>query len=193
MAAVLVVALGLFCIVQAVSAQNAGEEAEVVNPETAILLGEPVSEEAAASPSSSVWQVIRLVLVLALAAAAIYGVTFFIRRAGKSRVDRNPHLKILASIPLGTNRFAYVLSVGSQAWLVGAAEGGVSLIAEIGDREAVDAMLLDESRAAGAGMAKFPDFRSLLGRFGAKPEQSAGKRSFSADGVRKSRERLKGL
>jgi flagellar protein FliO/FliZ len=147
-----------------------------------------------------------MVLVLALAAAAVYGVVFFLRRSARPQNERNSRLKVLTAAHLGSNRYVYVLNVGSEAWLVGAGEGGVSLIAELNDREAIDAMILDESRrSAELGASRFGDFRAVLARFTGKPGGSppgmppsgdtpSGAGSlFSAGNLRKQRERLKGF
>jgi flagellar protein FliO/FliZ len=161
-----------------------------VSPEDTIILGETPTRGA------SVSVVIRMVLVLALAAAAVYGVVFFLRRAGRPRQSNNSHLKILSSAHLGSNRFVYVVSAGPNAWLVGAGEGGVSLIAEITDKETVDAMILEDSvRKAEEGRG-ISNFRALLRRIGRGifpgNREGAGP-DRSADRMRKNRERLKGL
>ena len=114
-----------------------------------------------------------MVLVLALAALAIYGVVFFLKRLARPKQSRDPHLKVLARIPLSNDTFAAVLSVGSKAWLVGGSSGGVNLISEIDETESLETMLLDDARrSAEEGTRTFIDFRSLL---------------------RKQRDRLKGL
>jgi flagellar protein FliO/FliZ len=133
-----------------------------------------------------------MVLVLALAALAIYGVVFFIKRASRPREARDPHLKVLASAPLGPGAFTAVVSVGSRAWLVGGGDGGVSLIAEIDEAEALESMLLDDARkTAETGAGRFPDFRSLLRQLGGGRDNRPG--TSHAESLRKQRERLKGL
>lgn len=165
--------------------------AAALPPESSLIFGETVPS-AAVSGGASAGAVIRMVLVLALAAAAIYGVVFFLRRAARPQEQYNPHLKILSSAHLGSNRFMYVISVGAQAWLVGAGEGGVSLIAEIGDKEAVDAMILARSqRSAEAG--RFADFRALLHRLSGGPGGDEPGGNPRPDNLRRRRERLKGL
>ncbi|MDR3145948.1 MAG: flagellar biosynthetic protein FliO [Treponema sp.] len=169
---------------------EAGENPLLFEAEDAIILGEPLPGPAPpAGPSVSV--VLRMVLVLALAAAAIYGVVFFLRRAARPRESNNPHLKILTSAHLGSNRFIYIVAVGSRAWLLGAGEGGVSLIAEVTDQETVDAMLL-ESSVRGAETAG--NFRALLRRLGGGfvPDKP-GPSGEAADTLRRNRERLRGL
>jgi flagellar protein FliO/FliZ len=171
-------------------------EAQVVLvPESEIILGEALPETPE-SGGRQIFVIIRMVLVLALAAAAVYGVVYFLRRSARPQTQRNPHLKILTSAHLGSNRYVYVVSVGVKAWLIGAGEGGVNLISEVEDQEAVDAMLLDESRAAAeAGASRFADFKALLRRLGGGggPPGTISRNGFSTETLRKQRERLKGL
>jgi len=132
-------------------------------------------------------------LTLVVVAAAIYGVVFLIKRISRGNTSKDPFLKILASTPLGTNRSVHIISVGSQAWLVGAAEHGVNLIGEIQDKDILNAMLLEDSRrsADGGGKAgRLPDFRSLLHKLGAPAASDAPP---GPDNIRKRSERLKGL
>jgi len=138
----------------------------------------------------SIWAAVRMVLILALSAAAIYGIVFFIKRSLKQPVENDPFLKILASVHLGSNRYAHVVGVGSKAWLLGSSDGGVNLIGEIDDKDVVNAMLLESSKkSADAAAGRFPDFMSIMRRFGV----SAETRTPAADDIRKRRERIKRL
>jgi flagellar protein FliO/FliZ len=138
-----------------------------------------------------------MILVLALAALAIYGVVFFIKRITRPQENPDPHLKVLARVPLSSDAFAAVVSLGAKAWLVGGGSGGVNLISEVDDAESLETMLLEDAEKA-AGTRRYFDFRSLL-RFGrdGKKVSSAGSsqaESVSAmESLRKQRERLKGL
>jgi flagellar protein FliO/FliZ len=145
----------------------------------------------AAQTGSSVWPIIRMILVLALCAAAVYGIVFFIKRSsGKTVTKGDPFLKILATVHLGVNRYAHVVSVGSKAWLLGSSDGGVNLIGEVEDKEIIDAMLLEESKKTAEPQGRFPDFISMLRKLGL-PAQQTG--PSGAEDIRKRRERLKGL
>jgi flagellar protein FliO/FliZ len=174
-----------------------GETPESSADESALVLGE-AALDAGPSPIASGFVVFRMVLVLALVASAVYGVVFFIRRSSRPRERRNPYLKVLTSAHLGSNRFVHVVNLGNQAWLLGAGEGGVSLIAEVTDKEVLDTLLLEDSqRQAESAGGRLPDFRSLLRRFGGgtgpNGELPPDKPGYSADSVRKNRERLRGL
>jgi flagellar protein FliO/FliZ len=155
-------------------------------------------DAATAMPASavSVFGIFRILLTLAVVAAAIYGLVYFLkfRRASRAKAESDPFLKILASVPLGASSSVHVVSVGSQAWLVGSAETGVRLISEIGDRDTINAMLVEDSKRiampAEGGIARpLLDFRAILGKLGisVKTENSG------PDQIRKRRERLKGL
>jgi len=135
----------------------------------------------------SVWSVIRMILVLALVAAAIYGIVFLFKKASKQAPSNDPFLKVLANTHLGGNRYAHVISVGSKAWLVGSCDGGVNLIGEVQDKEIIDAMLLEDSRKSEQAPGGLPDFLSILRRQGIRAQPQTP----SVDEIRKRRERLK--
>ena len=157
--------------------------------EQALTFGDASSPGTAFGAGPSIWSVIRMILVLALAAAAIYGAVFFIKKSTKQTALSDPFLKVLASSHLGSNRYVHVVHVGSKAYLVGSSDGGVNLISEVDDKETIDAMLLDDSRRAEQVPGKFPDFISMLRSLGIR----AKTKTPDADDIRRRRERLKGL
>ncbi|GHV42046.1 hypothetical protein AGMMS49546_19420 [Spirochaetia bacterium] len=174
---------------QAMTFDGAGAGA----PDGAAISREPVS----------VFVILRTILVLALVAAAIYGIVYLFKKMARPAQQQDPHLRVLASAHLGQNRFAHVITLGTKAWLVGASDGGVNLIAELEEQEAVDALLLDESRRnAETRPGPFPDFKALLRRLGAGQPPHAGSGPMQGDApnpgsplnnIRQRRERLKGL
>ena len=158
--------------------------------EQALTFGDASSPGTAFGAGPSIWSVIRMILVLALAAAAIYGAVFFIKKSTKQNALSDPYLKVLASSHLGSNRYVHVIYVGGKAWLVGSCDGGVNAIGEVNDKETVDAMLLDDSRrVADAPQGNFISFLSILKKIGAP----LNAKTPGADEIRRRRERLKGL
>jgi flagellar protein FliO/FliZ len=163
--------------------------------EQSLTLGNADAAAIPATPGVSVFGIFRILLTLAVVAAAIYGLVYFLkfRRASRDKEGQDPFLKILASVPLGASRGVHVISVGPQAWLVGSAETGVNLISEISDKDTINAMLLEDSKRiamppAGAG-GPLLDFKAILGKLGI----SAKNENSGPDQIRKRRERLKGL
>ena len=160
--------------------------------ETAILFDDPIPipQVPGASPT---FVVVRMVLVLALAALAIYGVVFFFKRIAKPQESRDPHLKLLARVPLSSDSFAAVVSVGGKAWLVGGGSGGINLISPIEDAETLETLLLDDARRnAETELRGFMDFSALLQRFRGKKTAAPLGASFS-EKLRQQRERVRGL
>ena len=195
----LLLTAGLFVQISFISAQEVEPDQGISVPviedplrtaeETLVIGG---NEQAPVTVTgSSAWIMIRMILVLALAAAAIYGVVFFIKRSSKPAAAADPFLKVLATAPLGANRYAHIVAVGGKAWLLGSSDGGVNLIGEVDDKDIINSMLLEDSRksAQGGAAGKFPDFLAVLRRLGAATDSKAP----GADDIRKSRERLKGL
>jgi flagellar protein FliO/FliZ len=156
------------------------------NPESLIVFDAAAEDSEIAAPGTlSGFVLLRMVLVLALTAAAIYGAVLFFKRLARPRSQENPYLKVLARAPIGGGSAVAVVSVGTRAWLVGAGDGATNLIAELEDRELVDAMLLDNSRNGG-GAPALPGFAALLRRLGVGGDDKRPK----AGDLRKRRERL---
>ena len=195
-------AVGFLVIIPFISAQeNLG-----VEPDEQVYLDEQVEEDplrafelsltfadeaTVLSPGAgpSIWNVIQMILVLALCAAAIYGVVYIFKRASKQTPNTDPFLKVLAYTHLGSNRYVHVVAIGTKAWLVGSSEGGVNLISEVEDQVIVDSMLQEEARKGTQTPGRLPDFLSVLRRFGNQTQANTP----GADEIRKRRERLKGL
>jgi flagellar protein FliO/FliZ len=146
------------------------------------------------SSAVSALNIFKVLITLILAAAAIYGLVYFLKRFSRGGSARDPFLKVLASTSLGTNRSAHIISVGSQAWLVGSAESGVNLISEIQDKDALNAMLLEDSRKIAelstGGTGRFPDFKTMLRRLGMPVDTNTPP---GPEDIRKHSDRLKGL
>jgi flagellar protein FliO/FliZ len=168
----------------------AGEVFQPAPSDESLLLLEDGAAEGQTGGGSAFWIILRMVFVLALVAGAVYLVVFLLKRVTRPAEQLSPHLKVLSSSHLGSNRYVHVVSVGPKAWLLGASDGGVSLIAEITDPDVVNAMLLDDSRkSAESNAGRLGDFSRLLRRLGGGPDT----RPPSPEDLRKRRERLKGL
>ena len=173
-------------------AESIAAETPGIDPITAAEQALPLGEDGAAvvipAPASA-FSIVRVILTLAVVAAAIYGIVFFIKRMSRPGTAQDPFLKILASTPLGANRSAHIVSVGSKAWLVGTSESSVNLIAEVDEKDVLDAMFLENSRKnAESPAGPLSDFRAMLRRLGMSSES----RAPGAEEIRKRSERLKG-
>lgn len=134
--------------------------------------------------SYGVWFFIRTVLVLAVVLALVWAFFVFLKRASGTTSGSDPYLKKVASLSLAPGKFVYVITLNSRGYLVGVADNSVSLIAEIDDKELVDAMNLNAPEDTEGGPL---DFASILDKFrvvGGKKTSSRRKASgFSSSSV----------
>jgi flagellar biogenesis protein FliO len=143
----------------------------------------------------TIWSAVRIFLVLALVALAIYGFIYLYRNKNKTKnIQGSTYLKILASAPINAKSAAAVIAVGKQAWLVGLSETSLTLISEIGDQQTINAMLVDYSaREAELGMASnfFTMLQSLVPP--SKRTVVPHAEDDTAEKLRKNRERLRDM
>lgn len=175
--------------------------------ETAIYLDAPAQNAqtgaAKSSSPSAVWILLRIVIVLALVCAGIYGVVYLLKKSTKVDVGSDPFLKSVATLSVGPNRSIQVVTLGERAYMVGVTEHAVNLLAEVTDKEIIDAMNLDAGKKTPVPGG---NFAALVSRLLPKKD-SASDREFpltstapmddgsafaTADFIRKQRERLNG-
>jgi flagellar protein FliO/FliZ len=155
-------------------------------------------ETPAAAPQTSgvgIFAMLRVILVLALVAAAIYGLIYILKRskaAGTPPPD--PFLKVLAITPLTPRSAAAVIGLGDKAWLVGIGDNSVSTIAELADKETIDAMRLASSEKEAATRYKTVSFKDILSKLtGTKKTAPNGADNVQPGALTKQRKRLQGL
>jgi flagellar protein FliO/FliZ len=169
--------------------------------ETTLSFGDasaPAKAANAAAGTSTLAYFIRMVVVLALVLAAIYGVYRLMKRFAKPKAADSSSIKVLASTSLGAGRALHVVALGSKAYLLGATDASINLVAEVVDKEYLDALILEAATSpekARPGSAR--DFgeilTNLLGgrRSGSGRDDGQGKRRGTGDFLAGQRERLR--
>ena len=92
--------------------------------------------------SLGVWFFVRMILVLAVVIALIYFFFAFLKKTTGVGNVSDPYLKKVASLPLGPGKSVHVITLKDKAYIIGAGESSINLIAEVEDKELVDAMNL---------------------------------------------------
>ncbi len=160
------------------------DETTLTLPETGTAAG----TVAGTGSSSMLPYFLRMLLVLGLVIASIYGLYALLRRGSRPAVAADSYLRILATTSLGAGKSLHVVSLGDKAWLVGATDSSINLVAPIDNKELVDAL---ELRAAEGPQTPRKDFSSmlieLLGRKGSRKVGSADATDFFS----RQRDRLK--
>ena len=188
----------------AVKAPGAGTAGALGNAtgvdETTLAIGDQAGAQAqpgaAASGPSTLASFIRMVLVLALVLVAMYLVFRLMKRFSKPKAQSDGAVKVLASAGLGTGKAVHVVGIGNKAYILGAAESSVSLIAEIDDKEFIDELELKAATDSHRPKADFSAIlESLMGKRkrGQRKTNSAELDGVDADFLARQRDRLKKL
>ncbi|MCX7032001.1 MAG: flagellar biosynthetic protein FliO [Spirochaetes bacterium] len=191
----------------------AGQAADATTDETKLLIPDAAAGTgtgaaaggAAAAPATTVvrapgvdtWDFVRMLLVLALVVGLIYGVFWLLRRGTRRRTPENEMIRVLGSRSLAGNRALHLVEVGRSVYLVGSAESGVNLVAEVKDQETLDSLRV---QAAEEGGKVRRTFAATLARVFSPPKApglpGSGKApglGEGADFLRRQRERLRRL
>jgi flagellar protein FliO/FliZ len=164
--------------------------------ETTLSLGDAAAPAKAANNAAgpnTLAYFLRMIVVLALVLGAIYGVYRLMKSVSKTKTSEDSAVKILASTSLGTGKALHVIGLGSKAYLIGATDSVVSLVAEIEDKEFVDALALEAAlkpRSSRTGLGK--DFGDILsGIMGGRRKTGAKQQRRDGDFLAGQRERLR--
>jgi len=149
-------------------------------------------QPAAPGRFSTVWILIRMVLVLAFVLACVYAVIYFMRQGMKTGTDTDPFLRRVSSLSLSPGKSVQIVTLLDNAYLIGVTDNSINLIGQVSDKELVDAMNLYADRTAKNDKPR--TFNDILSLF--MNSSSSGKTIFSgsaktaSDLLKKQRERL---
>jgi flagellar protein FliO/FliZ len=181
------------------AAGNAVGTARTVD-ETTLSLGDAAAPAKAANNaagSTTLSYFLRMVVVLALVLAVIYGVYRLMKSLARPKTAEDTVVKVLTTTSLGPGKALHVVALGSKAYLIGATDASVSLVAEVEDKELIDALALEAALSPSvAKRATAKDFGDMLaGLMGlrGKAGRKAGLKPTRQDGdfLAGQRERLR--
>jgi flagellar protein FliO/FliZ len=189
-----------FCVVAAQPVQAVSQsvsEKDLIIPDTSApaagssagAAGTGGVAPAAAAPAVSSWDFVRMILVLAAVVGAIYLLFWFLRRGMGKKIQENDLIKVLGSRSLSGNRALHLVEVGRSVYLVGSADGGVDLIAEVTEKETLDTIRLKAAEEEGRPRRSFQAILSDL----IKPSRQGPQPGDGAGFLRRQRDRLKKL
>jgi flagellar protein FliO/FliZ len=164
-------------------ASSSDSQVSTTVDESTLILGSP-SDPAGDSVSVSAfsfWDLARMVLVLAIVVGIIYGIFYFLKKAGNGKYTNSEEIRLLGSRTLPGNRSVYLVQVGAQVFMLGGGGDAVNMLSEITDKETVDALILTGGEVADTPKRSFGEMIS-----GLMQNNQAG----SLDFMRRQRERL---
>lgn len=151
----------------------------------------PANGATPAPAEVTVWDFVKMFVILLLVLGMILGFVWFLRRlSGQGGTNETP-IQVLHTQTLGGSRSLQVVEVGDEILLLGVGDSGVTLVKELTGTEAGDAFRLAASKRRPSSKG----FGDLLGSLlGAKPRirpDVAEPVENSSDFLKKQRERLK--
>lgn len=158
---------------------DSGEESEAAE-----------SDQVQAGPLVSSWDFVRMVLILAAVVGVIYLIFWMLKRGFRRQLPQNDLIRLLGTRNLAGNRSLHLVELGKQVFLVGAAEGSISLISEIRNQETLDSIELERSQTQSRAPQGFAQFFQSFIKSGKHKESSVGD---TIDFMKKQRQRLEKL
>jgi len=140
-------------------------------------------------PIVSVWDFVRMLLVLALVVATIYLVFHLLKKRVGRKHSENDLIRVLGSRNLTGTRAMHLVEVGKSVYLVGSTDGGVELISQITDQESLDMVRLQAAEEPAARRRSFQEVLSDI----LKPTKKPPSMNDSVRFLKSQRERLKKL
>ncbi len=144
--------LGLSLFIPVSLAAQDSTSGTVETEETMLILDEeeaavvPADEPLNNTPIISTWDFVRMLLILAVVVGVIYLIFFLLKRGFKRQLPENDLIQVVGSRTLAGNRSIHLVELGKSLFLLGSADGGVSLISEIRDQETLDILRLERSQ-----------------------------------------------
>lgn len=136
----------------------------------------------------SVWDFVRMLLVLACVLGFIYFIFFLLKKTGNPKIVSDNTIKVLSTQTLDTGRSLHLIEIGPQVFLIGSGESSVQLISEITDKETLDTIKLDKSIRSDENKTFTDTFMGLFKREHLQNNQSG---SSQISFIKKQRERLR--
>lgn len=177
-------------------ADNPGTTTRRPAEESLLILdtGEEAEGEGAADvqggPLVSSWDFLRMVLILAAVVGVIYLIFWILKRGIRRQLPQNDLIRLLGTRNLAGNRALHLVEMGKQVFLVGAAEGSISLISEIRDQETLDSITLERSQMQNRTTQGFAHFFQSILKSGKQKEPKVG---ATIDFMKQQRQRLEKL
>lgn len=90
-------------------------------------------ERRKAEEESTIWILIKIILVFSILTAAMYYILKYIAKNRNAKFPAQSSMKVLASLPLATSKQLQIVDVSGMLLLIGVSDDSVNLIMEIND------------------------------------------------------------
>jgi len=119
------------------------QETDAVVDESTLPIRTSSAQPSDTSHGATVWLFIRMILVLAVVIACIYGVLWLMKRNTGRINNTDQFLRVVSSVTLSPGKSVQIVSLlDEKAYIIGVTDNAVNLIGEVTDKETIDAMNL---------------------------------------------------
>lgn len=135
--------------------------------------GAPAAETDEIRPVTNftIWDFVRMVLILGFVVALIYGLFFLLKRTQGNQSVQSGVIDLLATQSLPGNGMVHLVRVGTQLFMLGSSEQSLRLLTEIDDKESRDEVELRVAELPQTERKSFSDLMSaMIGGFGRADE-----------------------
>jgi len=89
---------------------------------------------------------LKTLIILIVFGVGIYYIFKYISKKQGLNMPNGDIIKLVSNIPVGTNRFVQLISVGTHYFLIGNTEAGINLLSEITDNESINMIQIEANK-----------------------------------------------
>ena len=172
--------------------KNIEESMKIIDTDNAEETGD--TDNAAAENRSlvtfTVWDFLRMILVLAVVAGCIYGLVFLLKKASTGKYDESELINVISGKTLAPGKSLHIVEVGNQMMLIGISDDSITHISDITDKETYEQIKLYKGKnTEPAG----DSFYSYLSRVINPGRKGKGKRQNIGSFLEKQKKRMEKL
>jgi len=176
---------------QVIHAQEIEQEIiiEESDPEADYLIPETVEDVSAEAADITIWDFVRMILILGCVIAAIYLFFHLLKKGSQKKNVDNDVIKMLDYKQVSNNKGLYLVEIGTDLLLIGSSDNNLCLIQKIEEKESIDKIKLELSQRTRPGKRSFSDVLAKL----FNQERSENNVDDTVDFMKKQKERIKNL
>jgi flagellar protein FliO/FliZ len=111
-------------------------------PESSIDISSQASSASSSAGASTVWAFVKMIIVLLVVLACIYGVFFLFKKNSRVADSSDPFLRRVSIISLSPGKSVQVVTLLDKAYIIGVTDNSINLLGQVDDKELVDSMNL---------------------------------------------------
>ena len=160
-----------------------------MDPEESFILPETVEEINAEAADVTIWDFVRMILILVCVVAVIYFFFYLLKKGARKKNVDNDIIKMLDYKQLNNNKGLHLVEIGTDLLLIGSSDTNVCLIRKIEEKESIDKIKLELSQRTEPKKQNFSDVLAKL--FNQKKKEDNV--DDAIDFMKKQKDRLKRL